>query len=185
MRWNGRHAASAAIVVGVIGLLAACGREAVSEDESSADTLQAVDGLRRELRELRADLRAMMSANEGLQTMVGQLEVELVETGPRDAYLHERSQGMDYVARRLRSREDRERVEAAVTALKQEGHAAIFGIIPYLRDADSDRRMAALYVLGEMGPAAFGALEHVRERLKDPDPAVRSSAHRALCEIVD
>lgn len=185
MQRSGARAAAGVLMAGLLALLVGCGAEAESKDENSADTVQAVDALRREVRQLRADLIRMTGANEGLQDLVGRLELELHEAGPVDPYLHERSQGMDYIARKWGDKSYKQNIEAAVAALKAEGHAAIFGIIPVLRDADSDRRMAALYVLEEMGPAATGAIEHIRERLKDPDAAVRASASRALCEIAD
>lgn len=185
MKRNGMWLASSACVLGLVAVLVGWGGEAESKDEGSADMTQAVDALRREVRELRSDLRLMARGNEGLEDLVGRLEIELKEAGPVDPYLHERSRGMDYIARKWRDKSYRKNVDEAVEALKGEGHAAIFGIIPFLRDADSDRRIAALHVLGEMGPAAFGAREHIRERLKDPDAAVRASAHRALCEISD
>lgn len=163
----------------------ACGGEAESKDEEPADTAEALHALRREVRELRAELRGMSATNEGLQSLVARLEVELVDAGPKDPYLHERLHEMDYIARKWRDKAFKRNVEGMVESIQKMGHRAIYGIVPFLRDTDSDNRIAALFVLGEMGPAAYGALDYVRERLKDPDASVCAAARRTICEITD
>lgn len=77
------------------------------------------------------------------------------------------------------------RAEAAYTLARIEADPAKYvePLIPLLRDGSPEVRRAAGAALHAFGPAAGSALPELEARFEDPDPGVRSIAHRAVKKI--
>lgn len=183
---SSRFLAVVAVVICLPGLVA-CGGEAESRDDPprAQGTAAALERLRAEVAGLREALQELRRGRDAGLPATGRLAVEVLDVGTWDPFLAERSREMDYIARKWDEKGFEDNIAQQIEVLKARGHAAVAGIIPFLRDVSSDHRLAALHVLREMGVAAELAVPHIKERRRDPDAAVRAAADDALCAIHD
>lgn len=186
MEWSRRFAAVAVAMLATG--LTSCGGEAESREEPRSESarVKAFDALREEVVALRTEvtaLRTWLAAEPTQPAVPGRIALELRDAGPVDPYLAERAPEMAYIAAKWDQDSFKPGIEQNLELLQKRGHAAIAGIVPFLRDTSSDARLAALYVLREMGVAAESAVPYIKERARDPDPAVCAAARDALCAI--
>jgi len=69
-------------------------------------------------------------------------------------------------------------------ALAAMGSRAVEPLIGALKDKSRERRAAAAYALGQIGPPARAAIPALVQTLKDDSPTVRRQAAYALSRIV-